>query len=84
MTDIQILTIAIAIIFPVAALLYSNSRVSDVRNSVGEAKETLRAEIGELRVEMRAGFDRIETAMKGMESRLETKLQIHELEHHRK
>ena len=37
MTDAQILTIALAVIVPLSMLLYSNSRVS-------EAKETLRAE----------------------------------------
>jgi hypothetical protein len=77
MTDQQVLTIAIALIFPLGMLLYSNSRIT-------EAKETLRAEIGEskgtLRAEMAAGFARIEAAIE----RLEHKLEIHELEHHRK
>ena len=75
MTDQQLLTIAI--VFPLGMLLYSNSRIT-------EAKETLRAEIGEckqtLRAEMAAGFARIETAI----ARLEHKLEAHELEHHRK
>lgn len=47
MTDIQILTIAMAIIFPVAALLYSNSRVTDT-------KETLRADMTAIKVELKA------------------------------
>lgn len=46
MNDVQILTVAIAIAFPVSALLLSNSRVSD-------AKETLRAELKA----MKAGLD---------------------------
>jgi hypothetical protein len=75
-TDAQILTLAIAIILPLSMLLYSNSRIT-------EAKETLRAEIGEckqtLRTEMAAGFSRIEIAIE----RLEHKLEIHELEHHK-
>lgn len=66
MTDAQMLTIAIAIIFPLSMLLYSNSRIS-------EAKETLRAD-------MALGFERVMGAIKGVE----TKLEIHELEHHRK
>lgn len=37
MTDAQILTIAIAVILPVSMLIYSNSRINEV-------KETLRAE----------------------------------------
>jgi hypothetical protein len=38
MTDIQVLTIAMAVIVPLSMLIYSNSRIT-------EAKETLRAEI---------------------------------------
>jgi|HubBroStandDraft_4_1064222.scaffolds.fasta_scaffold1593575_1 hypothetical protein len=76
MTDAQLLTLAISIVLPLSMLLYSNSRITDT-------KETLRAEIGEtrptLRAEMAAGFARIENAI----SRLETKLVIHELEHHK-
>ena len=77
MSDAQLLTLAIAIVLPLSMLLYSNSRIT-------EAKETLRAEIGEskhvLRTEMATGFARIEAAIE----RLETKLVIHELEHHHK
>jgi hypothetical protein len=76
-TDAQLLTLALAVIIPLSLLIYSNSRIT-------EAKETLRAEIGEakqtLRSEMAAGFNRIETAIE----RLESKLLIHELEHHHK
>jgi hypothetical protein len=57
LTDQQLLTIAIAVIFPVSMLLYSNSRIGDV-------KDTLRAEMAELRTEMRAGFERIELLLK--------------------
>ena len=56
-TDAQILTLAIAIILPLSMLLYSNSRIT-------EAKETLRAEIQTLRVEMRAGFEQISAQLK--------------------
>ena len=45
MTDIQLLTLAMAVVVPLSLLLYSNSRITD-------AKETLRAEIGTLRIEM--------------------------------
>ena len=57
MTDQQIPTIAIAIVFPLAMLLYSNSRISDTR-------DTLRAEMETLRAEMRAGFERMEMLLK--------------------
>jgi len=88
MTDFQLLTIAIAIVFPLGMLLYSNSRITEaketLRAEIGESKQTLRAEIAEskqtLRAEMAAGFARIETAI----ARLEHKLEVHELEHHRK
>jgi hypothetical protein len=52
MNDQQILTIAIAIVFPLSMLIYSNSRIS-------WAKETLRAEMGTLRAEMRMDFERL-------------------------
>jgi ATP/maltotriose-dependent transcriptional regulator MalT len=65
MTDIQLLTLALAVIVPLSLLIYSNSRISDVRASIAEAerrshesiteaKDTLRAEMGTLRAEMQA------------------------------
>ena len=45
MTDTQVLTLAFSIIIPLAALIFSNSRVND-------AKEILRAE-------MALGFERV-------------------------
>jgi len=56
MTDIQLLTLAVAIIVPLSLLIYSNSRISDVRASVGEAKETLRAEMRTQGAEIHAQF----------------------------
>jgi hypothetical protein len=84
LTDQQLLTLAIAVIMPLSMLLYSNSRIT-------ETKETLRADIKALsnrleglqetlRAEMALGLERNMTAIKG----LETKLTIHELEHHSK
>lgn len=84
MTDTQLLTLAIAIIVPLSLLLYSNSRITDtketLRAEIGESKQALRAEMETLRAETAAGFNRIERAIE----RLETKLVIHELEHHHK
>ena len=54
MTDIQLLTLALAVIVPLSLLIYSNSRIGDVRASVGEAKETLRAEMRTQAAEMHA------------------------------
>jgi len=45
MTDQQLITLAIAIVFPLSMLLYSNSRISD-------AKETLRSEMQVFRTEI--------------------------------
>jgi predicted Holliday junction resolvase-like endonuclease len=76
LTDAQLMTACIAIIVPLAALIHSNSRVSDVQKALvaqmEALKETLRAENETLRAEMKAGFARIEAALK-----------THELEHHR-
>ena len=84
MTDPQMMTLALAIIIPLSMLIYSNTRIT-------EAKETLRAEIATgnsrisdvketLRAEMAAGFQRIS----GEILSLKADLKIHELEHHRK
>lgn len=58
MTDMQILTAAIAVLMPLSLLLLGNTRVAD-------AKETLRAENATLRVEMNARFDRLESKIDG-------------------
>jgi hypothetical protein len=83
MTDAQLLTLVIAIVVPLSLLLYSNSRVTDtketLRAEIGESKHALRAEMVNLRAETAAGFARIESAI----VRLETKLVVHELEHHK-
>jgi hypothetical protein len=84
MTDPQMMTLALAIIIPLSMLLYSNSRIS-------EAKETLRAEMATgnnritdmketLRAEMAAGFTRMSNEILS----LKADLKIHELEHHHK
>jgi hypothetical protein len=45
MTDPQMMTLALAIVIPLSMLIYSNSRIT-------EAKETLRAEIGRLKSDL--------------------------------
>lgn len=45
MTDIQVLTIAISIVIPISLLLYSNSRVSDIKNEIKEAEKRLSEKI---------------------------------------
>jgi hypothetical protein len=73
MTEAQMMTLALAIIIPLSLLLYSNSRIT-------EAKETLRAEIRAETAELKG---EIRGIMAGIE-RLEAKLNIHEMEHHRR
>jgi hypothetical protein len=83
MTDAQLLALAIAIVVLLSLPLYSNSRITDtketVRAEIGESRHALRAEMETLRGETAAGFARIENAI----ARLETKLVIHGLEHHK-
>jgi len=56
MSDIQILTIALAIIVPLSLLIYSNSRVTDV-------KEVLRAEMHSQVAELRLVIERNHSEM---------------------
>jgi hypothetical protein len=56
MSDIQILTIALAIIVPLSLLIYSNSRVTDV-------KEVLRAEMHSQIAELRLLIERNHSEM---------------------
>jgi hypothetical protein len=67
------MTLALAVIIPLSMPIYSNSRIT-------EAKETLRAgiraETAELKGEIRGVLAGIE--------RLGAKLVIHEMEHHRR
>jgi pentose-5-phosphate-3-epimerase len=52
MTDTQILTIALAVVVPLSMLIYSNSRIT-------EAKETLRAEMITMRMELNNKLDHL-------------------------
>ena len=56
MTDAQAVTLALAVIIPLSLLIYSNSRIT-------EAKETLRAELW-------AGFARMSSDIKSLEAKL--------------
>lgn len=83
MTDAQLLTLAIAIVVPLSLLIYSNSRITD-------AKETLRAEIGLLRAEMEMLRSEMRAEMRDLRAELVNELRamhdalrIHELEHHK-
>jgi hypothetical protein len=70
-TDVQLLTLAMAVIVPLSLLIYSNSRVSD-------AKETLRAE-------MALGFERLSNKLDhlaGEVATLKEMISTHLREHH--
>jgi hypothetical protein len=56
MTDAQLITLEVAIVLPLSMLIYSNSRIT-------EAKETLRAE-------MQMGFESIRHAIENLEAKL--------------
>ena len=76
MTDEQVLTAAIAIVVPVSALIYSNSRIND-------AKETLRAEMQLMKGEILKEFRTLSTEVKTALADIKTAIHIHELEHHK-
>lgn len=93
MTDLQLMTLCMSIALPIAMLIYSNSRVSDVKGlldgrisdlksavdgRVSEMKETLRAE-------MALGFGRLENKVDHLAEEvavLKDLLSAHLREHH--
>jgi hypothetical protein len=89
------MTLALAIIIPLSLLLYSNSRISEAKETLRaematgnsrmtELKEAVRAEMAAtketLRAEIAAGFARMSAEILS----LKADLKIHELEHHHK
>jgi hypothetical protein len=83
MTDAQMMTLALAIIIPLSLLIYSNSRITDAKDTLRAEIKALQMEIKALQVEMQAGFARIAADIKALDTKIETKFTIHELEHHR-
>ena len=84
MTDQQIITIAIAIIIPTAAVIYSRGSVADLSKRQDDTNALINSRIDDLketmRAEMNLGFERIS----GQIRELRDALHIHEIEHHRK
>jgi hypothetical protein len=77
-TDQQILTLCIAVVFPLSMLIYSNSRIT-------EAKETLRAEMGTLRADIKLDFERLSNKIDHLAEEVATLkdlLSMHLREHH--
>jgi hypothetical protein len=78
-TDAQMMTLALAVIIPLSMLIYSNSRISD-------AKETLRAEIRAETADLKRDIADVKREIGGIMAgieRLASKLTIHEMAHHR-
>lgn len=75
MTDTQILTIALSVIFPLAALIHSNSRVSDLRSSTDRQFTELGKQIADLKKHL---DDRLDNGFDHMK----LLLQLHEAQHH--
>jgi hypothetical protein len=67
MTDVQVLTLALGVIIPLSMLIYSNSRIT-------EAKETLRAEIRTETTKLEAKLDTIIAMLGQLDTRV-TKLE---------
>jgi hypothetical protein len=67
MTDQQMMTLALAIVIPLSLLIYSNSRIT-------EAKETLRAEIGVLRADLLKEMVQLEGRMESRFNSIDRKL----------
>ena len=56
MTDQQLITLAIAIIFPLSMLLYSNSRISDTKETLRSEMQGVRTEIQKDLLQLRLDF----------------------------
>ncbi len=63
LSDAQVMTFVIAIVVPLSLLIYSNSRISD-------AKETLRAETAKLAIELRSEMELLRRDLNGEMSSL--------------
>jgi hypothetical protein len=94
MIDAQLMTLALAVIIPLSLLIYSNSRITDAKETLradirtlsAELKGELFAETAKLRGEMaglRGEMTGLKAEIMGGFDKLEAKLAIHELEHHR-
>ena len=83
LTDAQVLTWAVAVIVPVSALIYSNSRVSDVGKRVDDSKETLRAEMQAMESRIKAEIKELHSGIKAAIERMDNAVKIHELTHHK-
>ena len=70
MTDIQLLTIAIAVIIPISSLIYSNSRIADVRDSLNKRIDDFRAEVNQRFEAIDRRFDNLQGLLESIMGKL--------------
>ena len=78
------LTLAIAVIVPLSLLLYSNSRVTEAKETLRADIKTLDIKIESLSTEIKALNKRLEEKLEAHFAHMEMRLKLHELEHHGK
>ena len=71
MTDIQLLTIAIAVIIPISSLIYSNSRIADVRDSLNKQIDDFRAEVNHRFEAIDRRFDNLQGLLESIMGKLD-------------
>jgi hypothetical protein len=80
MTDEQVMTIAVAIVIPVSLLLYSNSRITDVRtqitSQITDTKETLRAEIKILELTLGGNIKALELKLDNYQTEMRADMKL--------
>lgn len=78
MTDTQLLTLAIAIIVPLSMLLYSNSRITEAKETLRadtkRVEDTLHADLGRVEGVLRAEINGISSELKAVMMQLNNKL----------
>lgn len=81
------MTLAIAMLIPLSLLIYSNSRITEtketLRAEIGKLAAELRGEMNELRTEVRGDIHALRAEMNAGFARIEAAMKIHELEHHK-
>jgi hypothetical protein len=77
MTDTQLLTLALSVIIPISVMIYSNSRISDVKKNLEDLK-------GELKNQMDALKKHLDERLDNGFEHMTLLLKLHEAEHHRK
>ena len=83
LTDTQIMTLAVAIIIPTAAVIYSRSSITDVQKRIDDLKDSMNKRLDDSSQRMDDMKTDIRADIKSLGDRMETLLKIHVLEHHK-